>query len=256
MFTGCSDKPVRVDAASVPTSGPTTTWDTSGPLSFDVQPSGVARTSNPMELAVTVRGLPPDRGSPPCTAELAVTAYETEVQVSLQTVVRAVLPGPPFAGCQLSDRTVNVSLKQPLGDRPVAFPPSQRFVVVRSGGAYVRCTLPSCDPSVEPRIPARCGNGTLQTAVFSSDAPKRSRMSNERCEGEWAVIDVDLGAAACPATGDPANPCAGQRVDREFFRIVDGAWRLRDVSRKPGCDDVTQVEPDFPLRLCADLPAP
>ena len=89
----------------------------------------------------------------------------------------------------------------------------------------------------------------------SGDVPRRFSIANERCQGEWAVIEVDIGAGACPATDEPENPCVGQRNNRHFYRAVDDAWVLLAITRSAGCDDVHSADTSFPAELCDDLPA-
>jgi len=100
-----------------------------------------------------------------------------------------------------------------------------------------------------------CVDPTLADAVRSGDVPRRVGLSNKRCQLPWAVIDVDVGAGACPATGDAPNPCAGQDVQRTYWRAAGHTWTQVGSSTGQGCGEIATIVPEFPIELCADLPA-
>ena len=86
------------------------------------------------------------------------------------------------------------------------------------------------------------------------DVPRRAYVDVRACELPWAVVDIDTGAGACPATGEPFNPCAGKQIDRSYWKVVEGRWDVLAHSSGAGCGAVLDVLPDLPAHLCADLP--
>jgi hypothetical protein len=81
---------------------------------------------------------------------------------------------------------------------------------------------------------------------------KHTALLDDRCEGTYAVYDVDWGAGICWQPETP-NPCAGQRTSRLFLQAVGATWTAFYQNPDGGCGDVTTFRPDFPTSLCADL---
>lgn len=154
----------------------------------------------------------------------------------------------PWDGCALEPRVATVDLEHGVG-RPVVDPFGSRFWL--RDGEWV-----GCDHVVTTCVvaPASCDN--LRDVVANTDVPRHAGLGEVRCEEPFAVVEVDVGAAGCPATGDPAdNPCAGAWVRRTYWRIEDGAWVAVGADAGPGCGGIPALAPDFPSHLCADLPA-
>lgn len=97
-----------------------------------------------------------------------------------------------------------------------------------------------------------CGR-ELVDAVRQMDVPPRSHIDVRGCVEGWAVVDVDIGASACPA-GEEPNRCAGQRIDRIYARRTDGRWTTITYDNAAGCGTVRDTGPEFPAELCESLP--
>lgn len=123
---------------------------------------------------------------------------------------------------------------------------------------YIDGRLEQCPagPQICNNAPAACDDATLHDAIANADVPAHFRMPVTRCEDPFAVVDVDHGAGACPQSGEPeTNSCAGQAVQRMYWRIVAERWELIGYDENEGCGRIAEVAPDFPAHLCADLPA-
>ncbi|HEX6420922.1 MAG TPA: hypothetical protein VFZ77_20635 [Acidimicrobiales bacterium] len=208
-------------------------------------------------LVARVDGLPVDGSTNVCEVELSDAVEFEADRIYLQVTYLTHDPDhdPAFPGCRTGPREVTVDLGSPLAGRHVLTQfPSGRWIP-GPGGDYSQCVLPACDPStgVAP-LPVTCDDSTLADAARSSDVPRHSGLANKRCELPWAVIDIDVGAGACPATGDGTNRCAGQNVRRTYWRAAGHTWQQVGSSIGSGCGDVADIAPDFPLHLCADLP--
>jgi hypothetical protein len=165
-------------------------------------------------------------------------------------------PDPRFPLCDTAPRDVVIELGSPLAGRHVITQvPIARWRPT-STGDYERCELPACDPNTgaTPQA-ATCDDTTLADAVRNSDVPRHAGLANKRCELPWAVIDVDIGAGACPATGDGTNTCSGQNIRRTYWKTAGYTWEQVGASTGTGCGDIASAVPEFPIHLCADLPA-
>ncbi len=182
----------------------------------------------------------------PTTVTPRVEEHPTEVLVYVDYV------GParsPFDGCEVAPRTLTVPVAAPVGERVVSDAMGARFWA--QDGAWVGCghVVMTCITT-----PASCDN--LRDFVANADMPRHFGMGDTRCDGRWAVVDVDYGAGDCPVTGEPQdNPCAGVRIRRMYWQVVDEAWVNVGSDPGPGCGDIAAAAPEFPAALCADLPA-
>ena len=127
--------------------------------------------------------------------------------------------------------------------------------VADSSGHFTPCELPACDPSTgEPPVAATCEDGSLAEDVrVHGDVGRHAAIGESRCADGWAMVEVDIGAGACPPTDSGPNPCSGQRIDRLFLRAGVNNWEVVTRSRSAGCIDVHQAAPEFPPALCVDL---
>jgi hypothetical protein len=251
------DVTTRDDAAHEATA-PTTTWPPLLDRVWDVE--GVVRTADPLVFELRLANLPPEGRPPPCAVQIEASyeaiSSDPGVTVSVST-------GEPefdlaFPGCELGERVVTLhAIQAPPMDRYVrtAGPNGDRHWYPREDGSLTRCDLLGCDPGTgQPPAPPGC-NAVLVDAVRAGDVPRHSGIDVRACEGEWAVVDIDIGASACPVTGDASpNPCAGQRLDRVYYRLVDGVWRFLAYDEGPGCGEIPEQVPDFPVALCEGLP--
>jgi hypothetical protein len=139
-------------------------------------------------------------------------------------------------------------LKSPLSRRDVfasdrVTPQGGRFIAV--GSRYVECRPPSCNPMDQPVVPD-CVH--LRDAIAGTDMPAHFGMDGP-CRMPFAAIVVDIGAGACPVTGEQ-NPCAGQRLTRQFWYSDGTFWKLLLQGEHSTCSDAHRVFARFPLSLC------
>jgi hypothetical protein len=181
----------------------------------------------------------------PLVSEVSEGAEEIYVYLSLDTAAR-----PPFDGCELTSRTVTVTLP--------AMPAEVR-VFDSLGGTftYIDGEIDNCPggPMICNNDPAACDNATLHDAIANADVPAHFDMPFERCEPPFAVVDVDYGAGSCPPDDGAPNPCAGRRIHRMYWRIVDERWVQIGLDDTAGCGTILTSAPDFPPHLCEDLEA-
>jgi hypothetical protein len=230
---------------------------------------GITGVESATERSITVRTdpVPVAKADGTCDAELTPKVLDPEGQagqVGLSFDVEADRPmqnpdklqdenGFPIKwdGCELASRTVTVQLEAPLAGRGVTDPFGSEFWI--KDGRWVGCDQVAMTCVVDP---ASCDGSTLHDSIANADVPRRFGMANERCEAPYAVVDVDIGAGACPATGEPTdNPCADQNVTRMYWHIENDTWVQVGRTDGPGCGDILSQAPDFPTKLCADLPA-
>lgn len=230
---------------------------------------GLEPGADPAMLVVTAAAVP--TGTGPCEVEVVpsleyeadriyLTLHFSELQITVEEVLsdgghRAIEASSATDGCELLTRPIEVALDGPLAGRSVVTQNPMAYWRVDVDGTYRRCVLPACDPETgESPASAACGDSTLPDAVRRGDVPRRASIDVRACEMPWAVVDIDIGAGACPATGEPGNPCAGLNIDRSYWKASDGAWEVLAYSSGPGCGDVLDVLPELPERLCAELP--
>lgn len=233
--------------------------------------TSVDRQVDDLHLSVTTEPLPAEQGTGDCAVQLVDMTDAPPIVASgnqaptIQVLARR-RDGLPFSerydgtfsGCDVSPRTMTVDLAEPLNGRTVRVDDPFALWLPTPDGTFMRCELPACDPqSGQPPDPEGCDR-TLVDAVRASDVPRRAGIDRRACAGGFAVVDIDLGAGACPATGDAEpNPCAGQRIDRTFWARQDGQWTLVTFGDRggQGCAGA-ELPPSFPTSLCRDLPAP
>jgi hypothetical protein len=154
--------------------------------------------------------------------------------------------------CADSMATASVTTVTPLGDRHLAV--DQRTWAPTEGAGYRLCdaTL-GCDPQ-----PAGCDDDSYRLALDAGDFPRNGRTWTARaCSPPWLVLDVDLTASGCAATGDApeSNPCLSgpARITRWVFVHRGPLWDTAAVlPPEGGCgDDPPQ---GLPRALCSDLP--
>ncbi|HET6952141.1 MAG TPA: hypothetical protein VFI47_17300 [Acidimicrobiales bacterium] len=200
------------------------------------------------ELTIVTDPLPVEGATGACAVEVAprLEEYPSEIVVYVDYTGAA---RSPFEGCDVAPRTAVVPLAAPVGERVVRDGMGAQFWI--RDGAWVGCghVVMTCITT-----PASCEN--LRDFIANADVPRHFGMANTRCDGAWAVVDVDYGAGDCPVTGEPQhNPCAGRRVRRMYWQVVGEEWVAVGSDPGPGCGAIAATVPAFPAALCADLPA-
>jgi predicted small lipoprotein YifL len=204
--------------------------------------------AGPTDLTIVTDPLPRAGATGACGPTVVTPRVEEHPTEVLVYVDYAGPVRSPFDRCDVATRTVTVPLAAPVGERTVRDAMGAQFW--QRDGAWVGCghVVMTCITT-----PASCQN--LRDFVANADVPRHFGMGNTRCDGRWAVVDVDIGAGDCPVTGEPrGNPCAGVRVRRMYWQVVDDAWVLVGSDPGPGCGAIAAVAPAFPTSLCADLP--
>jgi hypothetical protein len=230
--------------------------------------TGIAAGTDPATLVATAAAVPVGDG--PCSLPVqpsleyeADRIYLTLIMEPEETITYEVrdegfvqLGGESsIDGCGRADRSIEVAIDGPLANREVVTQDPPNRWLPGPGGTYSPCVLPACDPATGlAPAPAACGDATLPDAVRRGDVPRRAGIDVRACELPWAVVDIDVGAGACPATGEPGNPCAGMNIDRSYWKATAGGWEVLAYSSGAGCGDVLATLPELPARMCAGLP--
>src|SRR5579859_945733 len=160
----------------------------------------------------------------------------------------------PFQGtCPLQHPESTVlALPGPLGTRDIVidgaavFAPTATAVMRRCSDMGGACTVP-------PVPPATCTAVSYEAAMMSTGPAAGAVYSELGCDGQWLVLDVGWpgGAAGCDGPS-----CTPDLVSTHwFFRAGPHGWIVIANSRTAGCTRVHQVEPKFPSKLCATIPA-
>lgn len=216
----------------------------------------VERTDDPLFLEIRLEGLPVEGQTGPCDVTIAADSGGPSPDISAQVSSGGRIPADPtFAGCEVGARTTRVQLLATPGDRLSVRTshPSHRLWVTGDDGRLRPCELPTCDPFTGQAPDTTGCQRELVDAVRQMDVPRRSSINVRGCVEGWAVVDVDIGASACPA-GDEENRCAGKRIDRIYIRRQAGQWSAITYDNGPGCGTVRDTVPDFPAELCETLP--
>jgi hypothetical protein len=152
----------------------------------------------------------------------------------------------------LQVKTTDLNLPGQLGKRDIVidtaatFAPTNTTIMRRCSDFGGACTFP-------PVPPATCSDASYGYAMLSTGPPQDAAYSDRGCDGHWLVLDIGWpgGAAGCD------GPSCGQdmAVTHWFFSAGPHGWVTIANSRTAGCTRVHQVEPAFPAKLCATLPA-
>ncbi|MEZ5382781.1 MAG: hypothetical protein R2754_13440 [Microthrixaceae bacterium] len=158
-----------------------------------------------------------------------------------------------FGACPTADTALELKIGAPMAGRDVVL--DKVRWVADSEGEYGVCELPGCDPETGAApATADCDGGSLTDDIrLYADVGRHASIGEKRCQDGWAMVEVDIGAGACPA-GDESNSCAGQRIDRLFLKAGVPHWEVLARTREAGCGPVVS-NPEFPKDLCEDRPA-
>ena len=245
---------------SDPTGGPRYEWG----LHWPVQE--IRRTDSDDTFELVLDDVPVPDGSDLCGAGAVATEFRHGPDREL-LVIEVKLDNPSTypaleeAPCQRRSETITLTVSAPLeAGEPIATHRhgslDQYFYPEDDG--FFECALPACEPATG--LPADDpGCETLRRDIRDGtaglDLPRRASSRTVACDGSWAIVQIDLGPAACPATGDATDTCAGQNLDRAYLHLGDnGFWEVVDWDEEQGCGQVPQTEPSFPVELCQGLP--
>ena len=217
-------------------------------------------------LRVEVRVEPVRLDDRSCAADAGGWIEETEPDI-VRVYPRVALPNvladaslgrwaDEFGACPTTNPTIQLAVDRPLGDRDLMLD-GVRWVP-STGDRYQRCELPACDPQTGAGAEvATCSDtvALVDDVRTRGDVPRHSDIGEVRCEGGWAMVEVDIGSSACPPSDGAANPCAGKTLDRLFLRAGTPHWEVIGRTRDAGCGAISDVAAQFPLDLCRDRPA-
>lgn len=122
--------------------------------------------------------------------------------------------------------------------------------------AFVRCSEElGCHPPDD-----RCDPAWTSLITDGADLPPEKRVDVLVCSARWLVVDVDAVVTGCQSVDGSTPPpgCAGEGVHRRWFATLakNGLWKVAASGSAAGCGEVQRQVPNFPERLCRDLPAP
>lgn len=187
-----------------------------------------------------------------CNTDPAATVTEQQSKaVYVTTTYRVSSPACPSATL-----TTTLDLAEGLAGRMLVVD-QQAWVLepaVATSGPLRRCddTL-GCDPQ-----PAACDDESYRLAIDAGDFPRNVRTwTAQACQVPWLILDVDITASGCAATGDdPAsNPCltGPRRITRWVFTQRGPLWdTVATLPLDGGCGQ--QPPPSLPRALCQTLP--
>ncbi len=260
VLLGCgAGQPSDVDTAAASTAEQT---EFRYPLPWPV--NAIDRTDEPDSLDFVVSDVPVADGSDICASVVeirgVVRAEDGVALIEVNLVNGLSYPERETAGCATTEQTIRFVLGSVVADIEkiliVSFSDvRQTFYPVDDG--FTECALPDCDPNTGlPATEPGCDTiaRDIRERLVGLDLPRRANWNTIACDNEWAVLEIDFGAAACPATGDATNACSGRNIKRAYIHLTDsGFWNVVDWDEDNGCGDVPTNEPMFPTDLCADL---
>jgi hypothetical protein len=223
-----------------PTAAPPPTWS-----DYSAQVTGVRRgpTDRTALIDVTVPA-----GGPDCARDPRIGYYTEENNRVYANVVVSSAGAAVVGGCpERAPAVVTLTAPDPLGNRLLVL---NQEAWKPDGGGYRRCDAAlGCEPPSDP-----CDPGLLNAVRDGMDVPRNSAYSVEHCDPRWLVMSVDANSTACGAGGRPG--CSAPPSVRRYFLRYDGRWTVFASTTEAGCARVSEYEPAFPRRVCADLPAP
>ena len=120
--------------------------------------------------------------------------------------------------------------------------------------SYATCSdVLGCDPPAD-----RCDRAWVDAALAGTEIPPEQQVDVLACDGNWLVLDVDAVVTGCQSVDGSTPPpgCEGSGTHTRWFAELDGdrMWQVIASGTRRGCTDVLAVAPEFPARLCSDLP--
>jgi hypothetical protein len=119
-----------------------------------------------------------------------------------------------------------------------------------TGTSFVRCGGLGCDP---PRD--RCDPAYTHEIGADVEIPPERYVDVLACDSPWLVADVDAVVTGCQSVDGSTPPASCEVYSRRWFaHLDDGYWHVVGSGTAGGCTEVLAQVPDFPRRLCTDLP--
>jgi hypothetical protein len=148
--------------------------------------------------------------------------------------------------------TIRVTLPAPLGRRQVMINSDTSTIFAPDHGTLLRRCYYSCGP-FKPPPPASCTTASYQQAMLSTAPAADPVYGVLACDSRWLVLNVGWPGGAAGCDGPSCSPDLVST--RWFFRASSHGWETITAARTAGCAQVHKVQPQFPTRLCATLPA-
>jgi hypothetical protein len=235
LLVGCGD----ADSAAEPTGSP-------GLFGADVTAARPGVT--PRELVVT---LDVPAGHRACATAPAATVEQSEQTVWVQTTITSVT-GEYKVCPERAPMEFRVAIP-PLRGRALVI--NQRAWELSAEGGYALCSeVLGCDPPED-----RCDRAWVNALLAGVELPPERSVDIVACDGRWLVLDVDAVVTGCqPVDGStPPSGCTGSGTHRRWFARLDDQrmWDVIASGTDGGCAEVHAKVPEFPARLCSELPA-
>jgi len=249
LLAGCGNVHAGAGAAGSPgASAAPTFWGSYGPSG--VQLVSVRVASSGRILAVAAQ-MPAGRDGCERNLTASVTDFtpaEAYLAITFQSRLAQVV-----GACSWRVTTVRVRLPAPLGPRKVMINNDTSTLFAPGHGALLRrCGADGCAP-FKPPPPASCTSASYQQAMLSTGPAADAFYRVPGCDGRWLVLNVGWPGGPAGCDGPGCNPHLV--FTRWFFRASTRGWQTITTARTAGCAQVHEVAPEFPARLCADLPA-
>lgn len=235
LLAGCGTGTAGTDTGADEAAGRVGTWE--APV------AGVRALPGDGGLAITVT-LP--AGEPDCVVDARADHVGDDAGVLHVTTT---FDGVSRSCPDSQERTVELAV--PPRGRDVAL--NSELWKPRRDGRYVRCSPElGCHPPAD-----RCADVWTRLLTDGKELPPEQRVDVLACADGWLVADVDAVVTGCQSVDGSTPPpgCAGSGVHTRWFaRLDDRRWQVVASGTTAGCTPVADV-PDFPRRLCGDLPA-
>ncbi|MFD7816865.1 hypothetical protein ACFV6E_28670 [Streptomyces sp. NPDC059785] len=218
-----------------------------------IEVTGIRTASGGRALDITVTVPSGADGTKGCTRALKSRVETVENDVVYAMVTIETRSGDLGSGCTASrTATTRLPLDDALGSRSVMINNFPSDVFTPDGAtppALRKCDdRLGCDPA-----PVGCTPASYDQALAVTDVGAHTRLQERGCDGHWLVLD--LSTRVGPVCGEPDAGCDATVERRYFYRAGTSRWQPLTSTADAGCAAARRAAPDFPARLCADLPA-
>ena len=244
-FLGLLGVAVMALACATPDNGPAGGSTASAPVSAPFGATVVGVHPGPDEYSL-VMDLDVSTGDPGCVQNPRVANV---VEENGYVHANVIYDSPAYdAGACPNWETVTVTLTFEI---PVAGKPLAIDLRLWEPGTpdYRLCDeILGCHPPED-----HCDRAWIDQAAADQDVPQHTYIHTVYCDQSWLVLEINTNAGACGA-GRPG--CSAPPNTRRVFYGWDDRWVSIAGGREAGCPEALAEHPDFPLAVCADLPAP